>query len=130
MKLIQQAILPHPLRATVLVLSLAAPVSAIAAPFCVRNQMLAPQCIYYDASECQRDAQQQGGVCSVNPSEFPVQAGSGQYCLVTSTRASLCVYSDRNTCTADALRQHGACTDMVRAGPSGAPDPYALQNGQ
>lgn len=129
MKLIQQAILPRPLRAAVLILGLAAPIGAQAAPFCVRNEMLAPQCIYYDASECQRDAQQQGGVCSVNPSEFPVQAGTGQYCLVTSTRASLCVYTDRNTCTVDALRQHGACTDTAPIAPSRAPDPYAA-NGQ
>jgi hypothetical protein len=129
MKLIQQTILPRPFRAAALVLGLAAPVTALAAPFCVRNQMLAPQCIYYDASECQRDAQQQGGVCGVNPSEFPLQAGAGQYCLVTSTRASLCVYTDRNTCTADAIRQHGACTDTVQIAPSRAPDPYAA-NGQ
>jgi hypothetical protein len=125
-----QVVLGRPMRAVVLLAGLAAPIGAMAAPFCLRNQMLAPQCIYYDAAECQRDAQRQGAVCSVNPSEFTLLAGSGQYCVVTSTRASLCVYADRNTCAAEAARQHGACMDAIPAGRPAAPDPYSAVNGR
>jgi hypothetical protein len=107
-----------------------APVSALAAPFCITNQMLAPQCIYWDAAECQRDASRQAAVCSVNPSEVHLQPGSGQYCVVTSDRVSLCVYADRGSCAQEAARQHGTCTDAVEVAPSRAPDPYAVVNGQ
>jgi hypothetical protein len=29
---------------------------ARAAPLCIQNQMMQPQCIYYDARECQAEA--------------------------------------------------------------------------
>ena len=46
----------------VMLAALASP--ALAAPFCLQNQIIPPQCIYYDANECQHDAMRQGGVCA------------------------------------------------------------------
>ena len=93
-----------------------------AAPFCLSTLGIAPQCLYYDADICRRDALKQGGSCEPNPEETRVGYGSGQYCLVISQGASLCSYFDRDSCEIDARRQHGACYfDTQKA--TGAPDP-------
>jgi hypothetical protein len=104
--------------------------TALAAPFCVENQALPPQCNYYDATECQKDAVRQGGVCDANPQQIALQPGIGQYCVVSSEGASSCVYSDRGTCMAAAARLGGAYTAAPTVAPSRAPDPYAAINGQ
>lgn len=106
------------------------PLAAQAAPFCIQSQGLTPQCIYYDAGDCQKEANRQGAICSANPDEVHLSANVGQYCLITSQQVSLCIYSDRGTCTADAARQHGACTDSPTIAPSGAPDPFAAIGGR
>ena len=105
------------------------PLAATAAPFCLTNQLLPPQCIYYDAQNCQRDAQHQGSACVNNPAEFRLSAGPGQYCVVTSSQASVCGYADRGTCGQEAARQHGTCVDVPRAGAGGAPAPFSPVNG-
>jgi hypothetical protein len=92
--------------------------------------MIPPQCIYYDAAECQRDAQRQNAVCSVNPDEIRLSAGPGQYCVVTAGGVAQCIYTDRDSCTAEASRQHGTCAEAPQTAPSRAPDPYADVNGQ
>ena len=103
---------------------------ALAAPFCIENQALPPQCNYYDAAQCETEAARQGGVCSANPQQMPLQAGVGQYCVAISGGASSCVYSDRGTCMAAARQLGGACTAAPAVAPSRAPDPYAAVNGQ
>jgi hypothetical protein len=102
---------------------------AFAAPFCIENQSMPPQCNYYDASECQYDAVRQGGVCSANPGELTLQAGIGQYCVTTSYGASACVYPDRGSCMAEAARQHAACTAAPNVAPGKSPDPYSAVGG-
>lgn len=102
---------------------------ALAAPFCIQSQSLPPQCNYYDAHECQKDAGKQGGVCSVNPQQMTLQPGVGQYCIVTSGGASICEYADRGTCQAEAERQNGACTEAPNVAPVGSPDPYSAVGG-
>lgn len=109
---------------------LSCPASVLAAPFCVSTQALPPQCIYVDPSNCQRDAQQQGGVCTVNTAEFKPPPGLGQYCVVTPGLVSLCVYPDRSSCMADAQSRHGACVKAPTVAPYGAPDPYAPVGGR
>src|SRR5258708_39893953 len=79
--------------------------AAKAARFCIESQGLKPQCIYYDAQSCRKEANRQGAICSANTKEVRLTANVGQYCLVTSQLVSLCIYSDRGTCTADAERQ-------------------------
>lgn len=106
------------------------PARALAAPFCIENQALSPQCIYYDASECRQDAQRQGATCSANPQEVRLTPGVGQYCMVTSGLVSLCVYADREPCEADAVRQNGTCTNAPQVAPVGAPDPYSAVGGR
>ncbi len=91
--------------------------------------MLPAQCIYYDASQCQKDSQKQGGYCTANPDELRTPVGYGQYCMVTSQQVSLCVYLNRESCTAEATRQHGACYRNEAGGASGAPDPFAASGG-
>lgn len=102
---------------------------AFAAPYCVENQSLPPQCIYADPSECQAAAQKQGGVCSANPQQLSLQQGIGQYCVVTAGGASNCSYADRSTCMAEAQREQGACTTAPQIAPSRAPDPYSAVGG-
>jgi hypothetical protein len=123
-------LLPHTARFGWVAALLGSAAPALAAPFCIQSQSLPPQCMYYDAAECQNDAARQGGVCSANAAELTLQPGIGQYCLVTSGGASLCIYPDRGSCMADAARQHGACTAAPNAAPgSKAPDPYSSVGG-
>lgn len=103
---------------------------ALAAPFCITGQVLPPQCIYYDAQQCERDAGKQGQVCSANPTEVTLSRGAGLYCVVTSGRVSVCAYTDRGTCAREARQQNGICTEApARSGGVGAPDPYSPING-
>ena len=104
--------------------------SAIAAPFCISNQALSPQCNYFDAAECQQAAQAQGGVCTVNTAEVHINPGIGQYCMVTSSVVSLCAYPDRATCQAEAQRHNGACVAAPNIAPAKTPDPYAAIGGR
>ena len=108
---------------------LIAPQGALAAPFCMEVLGIAPQCLYYDASQCRADSVKQGGSCIPNPSEPRTRsvAGSGKYCLVTSAGATSCAYLDIDSCDAVAVRQHGACY-FDALGASGAPNPYAVSN--
>ncbi|PPQ27102.1 hypothetical protein CCS01_28645 [Rhodopila globiformis] len=102
----------------------------MAAPFCLTSQVLQPQCIYYDAQLCARDAaQQKNAVCSANPAEMPLSANVGQYCVVTSARSSNCTYADRQTCARAATEQRGTCVIAPTRQSVGAPDPYSAQNG-
>jgi hypothetical protein len=102
---------------------------ALAAPFCIENQSMPPQCNYYDASECQNDAARQGGVCSANPQQLNLQSGIGQFCVTTSYGASSCVYPDRGSCMAEAAREHASCTAAPNVAPGKAPDPYSAIGG-
>ena len=103
---------------------------ALAAPFCVRGQILPPQCIYYDARDCERDARHQGEVCSANPAEVTLSQGPGLYCVVTSSRVSVCAYTDRTTCAREAMQHNGICSEApARSAGVGSPDPYSPVNG-
>ncbi|HUN40887.1 MAG TPA: hypothetical protein VMU81_11390 [Acetobacteraceae bacterium] len=102
---------------------------AFAAPYCIQSQALPPQCNYYDPSQCQADANRQGGVCAANPHETALQPGIGQYCVVTAGGASNCSYADRGTCAAEAHREQGACIEAPALAPAKAPDPYSAVNG-
>jgi hypothetical protein len=113
-----------------LVLLVTGATPAVAAPFCIRTQALSPQCIYYDAGQCQTEAFRQGGVCTVNTAEVHLKPGIGQYCMVTSSVVSLCAYADRGTCAAEATRHHGACVEGPGIAPGKAPDPYAAVGGR
>jgi hypothetical protein len=116
------------MRAAALAVLLSPP--ALAAPFCIKSQVLPPQCIYVDARQCDREAQRQGAVCSVNPAELALTPGNGKYCVVTSSRISVCAYADRATCARDAALQQGTCTDAPpRIAGAGVPDPYSSVNG-
>lgn len=102
---------------------------AAAAPFCIQNQVMAPQCIYYDALECDHEAQKQNATCASNPKEFKLAAGAGQFCVITTSQISLCAYADRQTCSIDAARQHGTCVAAPQTAAVRAPDPYSPTNG-
>ena len=103
---------------------LAVPATTLAAPFCIQSEALPPQCIYYDADLCRKEAARQDAICAAN-NQLQLSTNVGQYCVVTSSGVSLCQYTDRGTCTHDATRLHGACTSARGVAPSGAPDPYA-----
>lgn len=110
------------LRATYLATLLAMPISAMAAPYCLQNQALPPQCIYDDPGDCARNATKQGGTCSVNSKETTLRTGFGNYCVVSSNGAANCFYHDRQTCTTAAQQAHGMCTEAPAA--PGAPTPF------
>jgi hypothetical protein len=102
----------------------------MAAPFCLTSQVIPPQCIYYDARQCNQEAQRQGAACSVNPAEVRLTEGPGAFCVVTSGRYSVCAYLDRPTCEAEAARQHGTCAVSTKHVAVGSPDPFSPVNGQ
>jgi hypothetical protein len=103
---------------------------AAAAPFCLTSQVVPPQCIYFDASNCEREARRQNAVCSANPRELKLTTGIGQYCVVTTSQISTCTYADRQSCATDAARQQGTCVIAPTRAPMGLPDPYSAVNGQ
>jgi hypothetical protein len=104
------------------------PSGALAAPFCLTNLALTPQCMFYDAHQCETESTKQGGYCVPNPEETRAGTGSGAYCVITSQGVSMCTYLDRQTCTLEATRQHGVCYhDEART--TGTPDPYAFSSG-
>lgn len=117
-------------RASAVLLGLLTPVGGHAAPFCLGTQSVPPQCIYYDADSCRREAGRQGGVCSANPQEVRVSTNIGQFCVMTSQQVSLCIYLDRGTCEIAAAHQHGACVSSPGVAPSGAPDPFSPTEGR
>jgi hypothetical protein len=128
--------LAHAVRlALVVAACLVASIAAHAAPFCLQTEALPPQCIYYDADDCNRAARKQSitGTCSINPREMRIAARGAEYCVVTSERLAQCIYLDRISCDQNAARLHGVCTYMPTAGrkqpASGAPDPYAVSPG-
>jgi len=103
---------------------------ANAAPFCIRNQIIQPQCMYYDAHQCEQEAQKQNAECVANPAELRMTQAHGEYCVVTSGRVSICAYADRTSCAAEASRQHGTCIPAEQNAPQRTPDPYSPFNGR
>jgi hypothetical protein len=101
-----------------------------AAPWCVSNQMIPPQCIYTDVNLCAQEARKQNGQCQPNPRERKLSAVNGQYCVVSPSGAPVCAYWDYATCSAAAGQNNGTC---VQADPRQAPlqpNPYSAVNGQ
>jgi hypothetical protein len=117
-------------RSGAMLFGLLTPLTGHAAPFCIGSESVLPQCIYYDADSCRKEAGRQGGYCSANPNEVRVSTNLGQYCVVTSQQVSLCLYLDRESCESAAARQHGACVASPGTAPSGAPDPFAANGGR
>jgi len=112
-------------------LGLLAPAVGHAAPFCIGSEAVPPQCIYYDADSCRKEAIRTGGICSANPEQIKAAGAQfAKYCVVTSQRVSFCNYMDRTSCDAAALHYHGACVASPEATAPGAPDPYAANGGQ
>jgi hypothetical protein len=106
------------------------PGAAHAAPFCIQNQILQPQCIYYDPRECQAEANRQNATCAPNVAEARLSRAHGDYCVVTSTGIPLCVYADYQTCSTAAAQQRGACVQAQPNIPAQQPNPYSAINGQ
>ena len=110
-------------------MSLLVTTPSLAAPFCIRSQVLPPQCLYYDAQQCNKEAARQGAVCSANPAELRLTPGFGRYCVVTSQQVSICQYTDRNICQKEASAHQGTCTEAPAGTGRGAPDPYSPTEG-
>jgi hypothetical protein len=115
------------LRKACAILALSAP-PALAAPFCVENTGIPPQCLYVDPGQCQSEANRTNGRCVANGESFKVPQGQSAYCVVESGTAISCVYPDQATCRQESARRRGACV----AAPSppalhAAPDPFAIQ---
>lgn len=105
------------------------PTPAPAAPFCIQNQVLPPQCIYVDAQECAREAQRQNAQCTPNISQNRLSQRHGEYCVVTSSGAAVCAYADYQTCSTEAQRQRGACMQAQPNRAAREPNPYSPLNG-
>jgi hypothetical protein len=116
---------------TAAALFFAAPIGAIAAPFCLVIPNGTPLCIYVDGASCAADANRQNGSCQVNPAEVRLPTNRvGEYCLIMPNGASTCGYADGNLCARDALRQKGACTLSAGATTVRIPDAYAPNAGR
>jgi len=96
--------------------------AALAAPFCLETQTVPPQCVYFDANDCRREADHQHGFCVANPQEVGLTPSVGAYCVVTSGQASACDYQDASACSREATRQGGICvaSPVVPATPNPA----------
>ncbi|HEX2943323.1 MAG TPA: hypothetical protein VHO91_19880 [Rhodopila sp.] len=102
---------------------------AMAARYCLRNQIMAPLCIYDDPAECQKDAHRQDAECTVNPNEVRLNPQFGKYCVVTAGGVSDCNYTDMGTCTREAGLKGGACIESPGRHPLQAPNPYSPVEG-
>jgi hypothetical protein len=107
-----------------LLLAMAASQTAVAAPYCVQTEAIAPQCLYFDPASCDARAKQIGGYCSINTAELHIAPGVGHFCVLTSGNVANCYYSDSDSCHAEAKRQHGLCVSAPARDESPAPDPY------
>src|SRR3954463_7207714 len=76
--------------------------SARSAPWCLSNQMIQPQCIYYDVNLCAQEARKQNAQCQPNPRERQLSQAQGQYCVVSPSGAAVCAYADFGTCSSAA----------------------------
>ena len=79
------------------------------APFCAQSQTTSPQCYYYDAQACRKEASAMDGICVVNEESVNLPDGYGNYCLVLSSNTLDCLYLDINSCNEAAKRQNGIC---------------------
>ena len=110
---------------------LSAPVSAIAAPYCLVVPNGTPMCMYVDGATCAADAARQNGSCQVNTADVQLPASwVGEFCLVMPSGATSCGYSDGNECSRDALIQKGACELSTGARTERIPDAYAPNAGR
>ena len=100
------------------------PMAALAAPFCAQSQAVPPQCLYYDAQECAKEAARMGGFCAPNPAELKVSGGIGHYCLLTSSGLASCIFADLGECNAEAKHQQAACIQAPGSPESPAADPF------
>src|SRR6476619_6196494 len=114
----------HSLGRSIALLTLAMPLPAVAAPFCVYSEALPPQCIYFDAASCDKRAKQLKAYCSVNGNEVQLSTAMGHYCVLTSGLVSSCVYVDLANCIREALQQRGVCVKSTSLPESPAADPY------
>ena len=111
---------------SLLPLGILMPAAAHAAPFCLQSQAIPPQCIYFDANLCAKDAARQGGECSGNKEELSLVPNVGKYCVVTSQKASLCIYASLDSCQKAAQSQGAVCMELYDTG-SGAPNPFKAE---
>jgi hypothetical protein len=90
---------------------LAAPIGAVAAPFCRAGGYLPGECIYDDLAQCVRAAKEiPQANCFINPQDTSITLlGRQKFCVVTNSRVAECYYTDFTTCELDAERKHGAC---------------------
>ncbi len=121
--MIRRLTTPELLAGLMLAVSLPSP-SALAAPFCLQTETVPPQCIYYDAANCRRDATRQRGFCVVDGQEIALRPGTGAYCLVTGDGASVCDFQDPGPCTQEATRQNAVCVLAPPAAAGNIPNPY------
>ena len=96
-----------------------------AAPYCVAQQGIPNQCLFFDPGECKLRAQQLGGSCAANTAELPVASASPTfpYC-VTGPGYSACKFADRGACEAEAARMGVACVEGTAIATGAPPDPY------
>jgi hypothetical protein len=105
--------------------------SAVAAPFCLQIEGTAPQCMYVDGNQCQRDATRQNGACVPNPANWKAPTSRvGEYCMILPIGLTHCGYADGIACSQDALKQHGVCTKSAGTLPQQVPDPYTPNAGR
>ncbi len=97
-----------------------------AAPYCVAQQGITNQCLYFDPAECKLRASQLGGSCAANPTELslPTTNPTFPYC-VSGPGYSACKFADRGACEAEAARLGVGCVEgSAPAAANAAPDPY------
>ncbi len=90
-------------------LGLAVNLPVSAAPFCVSSHGLTSECLYYDADQCRRRAQESSGLCSVNRAEVKFPRGAGTVCLIGIGGIAECIYPDVEACEKTAKKNKAIC---------------------
>ncbi len=109
--------------------TLIAATPAFAAPFCVQTEALPPQCLFFDAGSCQKQAARMKGWCTGNPEALNIAPGIGRTCLVTSGMATSCEYDNPASCAREAAHEGGVCVQSPPPRPAGnTANPYQFLN--
>lgn len=90
-----------------------------AAPFCVLQAGITPQCFYNDVMQCRKNMTS-NGTCILNPETHVTYRGGMYYCVIQSNLIAECNYIDRSQCNDEARLNGSICIENPDKKKSGA----------
>jgi hypothetical protein len=99
-----------------------APDTAFAAPFCIEEAGIPPQCLYHDVQSCRNEAAKRSGFCSANLEEVALPEYSAPFCIIETGMAPVCAFQSGEDCNNEASKRSAVCVQNMNGG--GLDDPY------